>query len=488
MHKKKLVLVDGSYYMFRAYFATQRQGLKNAQGEPTGAIFGVVNMLRKLIAEYQPDYFAVVFDAKGKSFRSDIYPQYKAHRPPMPEDLVYQIQPIHDIVRAQGFPLLVIDSVEADDVIATLALQGETQGLATTISTGDKDLAQIVNENITLINTMSDLTLDPDGVVEKYGVRPDQIIDYLTLVGDSADNVPGVSKVGPKTACKWLSEYDNLETIIQHADDIKGKVGENLRASLDSIPLSKELVTLKTDVDLDLKPEDLRIEDMDKDALIEQYGRWEFRHLLSTVSADNSGETEIVADEEAPAPEYTTIFKLNELEKWLKLIKQSDVFAFDTETTSLNFMQARIVGVSFCVQENNAAYVPVDHDYPGAPEQLSWDSVAKLLKPVLEAENIKKVGQNLKYDQHVLANHGISLKGIAHDTMLESYVFDSTATRHDMDSLALKYLETETIHYEDIAGKGAKQITFNQVAIEEAGPYAAEDADITLKLHNHLWS
>lgn len=486
MKNNSLVLVDGSYYLFRAYFATQRQGLKNSAGEHTGAILGVVNMLRKLLAELKPDYFAVVFDAKGKTFRNDLYPEYKAHRPPAPEEMVSQIDPIHEIIRAQGIPLLMIEGVEADDVIATLAIQAEDHGLKTTISTGDKDLAQIVNKNITLINTMSDQTLDPEGVVEKYGVRPDQIVDYLTLIGDSADNVPGVAKVGPKTAVKWLTEYGSLSEIIKHAEKIKGKVGENLRESLDRLPLSKELVTLKTDVELEMTPEDLQMNKMDIDTLRQHYKRWEFKQLLASLDGpqdDEDDEPESLSN----VPAYETIYTDKELDAWLNRLMAAKLFAFDTETTSLDYMAAEIVGLSFSIEMDNAAYVPLSHDYPGAPEQLSRDHVLKKLKPVLESNKHKKVGQNLKYDRHILANYAINLNGIAHDTMLESYVIDSIATRHDMDSLALKYLDTTTTHYEDIAGKGAKQITFNQIPIEDAAPYAAEDADITYKLHRHLW-
>ena len=488
MAAHSLVLVDGSYYLFRAYHATQRQGLSNAEGEPTGAIFGVINMLRKIQREFIPDYFAVVFDAKGKNHRHQIFPEYKANRPPMPDDLRCQIEPIHQIIRAMGIPLLIIDDVEADDVIGTLAKQAEKQGLETTVSTGDKDLAQLVNDNISLLNTMSDVTLDPDGVKEKFGVPPELIIDYLALVGDSVDNVPGVPKVGPKTAAKWLNQYGSLDEIIANADDIGGKVGESLRDNLDQIPLSKELVTLKLDVKLDVSPMDLICEEADKTSLREQYQRWDMRSWLTELGEQAQGNHkpengEVTAKETS----YETITDDNTLDAWLDKLAAAELFAFDTETTSLDYMQAEVVGVSFSTSANSAAYVPLAHDYPGAPQQLDRNTVLEKLQPLLESTEHAKLGQNLKYDMSVLANHGIELKGIAHDTMLESYVLDSTASRHDMDSLAKKHLGLDTIHYEDVAGKGAKQLSFNEVPVEVAAPYAAEDADITLRLHDSLW-
>lgn len=493
MTNKSLLLVDGSYYMFRAYFAMQRQergqGFTNSQGQPTGAILGVINMLRKLTDEVQHDYFAVVFDAKGKTFRSDMYPDYKTNRPPTPEDLVVQIQPIHDIIRAQGTPLLVIDGVEADDVLATLAIQAQAQSLDTIIASGDKDLAQIVNDNIRIINTMNNSEWDPEGVKEKFGIPPELIVDYLTLVGDSVDNVPGVPKVGPKTAVKWLTEYGSLDGVIEHAEEIKGKVGESLRASLDQIPLSRQLVTLKTDVSLDITPTDLVQKKADIDKLIELYSRWEFRSWLKNLETKDGAEpsTQDVEDTKTHKAHYETILSDSALNNWLKKLQAADLFAIDTETTSLDFMEARIVGISFSIRPHEAAYIPLGHDYPDSPEQLDRNVVLEKLRPLLESGDNKKLGHNLKYDMSVLANHGIKLAGIQHDSMLQSYVLDSTATRHNMDSLAKKYLNYDTIHYEEVAGKGVKQLSFNQVPIETASPYAAEDADITLRLHNYLW-
>ncbi len=513
MDNKKFVLVDGSYYMFRAYHGMPE--LNNGKGEPTGAIFGVINMLRKLINEYQPDYVAIIFDAKGKTFRNDLYTEYKMHRPPMPEDLVCQIAPIHTIIRALGLPLLIIDDVEADDVIGTLATQASEQGLKTYISSGDKDLAQLVDDHIRLVNTMNNTVLDRDGVIEKYGVPPSSIIDYLALMGDSSDNIPGIPKVGPKTAVKWLTEHGSVQKIVEHADDIKGKVGESLRSNLELLYLSKELVTLKLDVDLEFKPHELVQAEPDKEVLREAYSHWQFRSWLSELDQTENSNNEqrsvaakpkpnTVKPEEttdAPAPthkpilkikttdkqEYETILTSNALDRWLEKLEQSELIAFDTETTSLDYMRAQLVGLSFSIEAGEAAYVPVAHDYEGAPEQLSRELVLEKFKPLLEDPDRPKLGQNIKYDKNVLANYDINLMGIAHDSMLESYVLDSTASRHDMDSLALNYLQRTTTHYEDVAGKGSKQIPFNQVAIEEAAPYAAEDADITLQLHQNFW-
>ena len=499
MSEHTMVLVDGSYYLFRAYHAIR--DLTNAEGEPTNAIYGVINMMQKHLTEGGPDYFAIIFDAKGKTFRNDLYADYKANRPPMPDDLVCQIQPLHDLIRAMGVPLLMIDGVEADDVIATLSRQAASKGIKTVVSTGDKDLAQMVNDRIHLINTMSDVYLDPAGVEEKFGVQPEQIIDYLSLMGDTADNVPGVPKVGPKTAVKWLNQYGSLDEVIAHADEIKGKVGENLREFMPQLPLSRELVTLKYDVELDFTPEQLVISAPDNSALKEMYKRWNFRSWLSQLeedseemSVDNKPETSKItttatSSSEAKAdPVYETILSTAQLDQWLSKLEKAALISIDTETTSLDYMQAEIVGVSFAVDENHAAYVPLQHDYAGAPEQLPLTSTLEKLKPLLENEDIKKVGQNLKYDLEVFANYDITLRGIEHDTMLASYVVNSTASRHDMDTLALNYLNIETIHYEDVAGKGAKQIPFNQVSIEVAAPYAAEDADIVLKLHRVLSS
>jgi len=483
MPRKSLVLVDGSYFLFRAYHALPK--FSNSAGEPTGAMFGVVNMLRKLLGDLHPDYFAVVFDAKGGSFRNDLYEQYKAHRPPIPEDLVPQIEPLQDIIRALGVPLLVIDGVEADDVIASLARQAERHGVETVISSGDKDLAQLVNDNIRLINPMNGTVLDAEGVRSKYGVPPERIIDYLTLVGDSVDNVPGVPKVGPKTAAKWLNEFGSLEGVVNHAGEIKGKVGEYLRSSLDKLPLSRQLVTLREDLPLDLRPEDLSLRAPDTEALRKAYERWGFKSWLRDSQAAAPGPAP-----DGPLPragEYETVLEQDHLGRWMQLLDRADLFAFDTETTSLDYMAAEIVGVSFAVEPGRAAYVPVAHDGPGAPAQLDRTLVLERLRPLLEAEDKPKLGHNLKYDMNVLANHGIGMAGIRHDSMLESYVLDSAASKHDMDTLAERHLDVNTIHYEDVAGKGARQIPFSQVDVHRATAYAAEDADVTLRLHCAFW-
>ncbi|MCW8829035.1 MAG: DNA polymerase I [Gammaproteobacteria bacterium] len=479
---KTLVLVDGSSYLYRAFHAMP--ALTNSRGEPTGAAYGVTNMLRRLLKDYDPAHVAVVFDAKGKTFRDEIYPEYKANRPPMPDDLRGQIEPIHAIVRAMGFPLLCVDGVEADDVIGTLAKQAEEQGMKVIVSTGDKDMAQLVNDHVTLVNTMTETEMDPDGVVEKFGIPAERIVDYLALIGDTVDNVPGVPKVGPKTAVKWLQQYGSLENIIENADEFKGKVGEYLRESLTQLPLSRELVTIKCDVPMPLKPLELERAEPDTQALRELYSEMEFKNWLAELLGGESAAEEESEEQEA---EYETILDWERFDGWLARLKAAELFAFDTETTSLNYMDAQIVGLSFAVEPHQAAYVPLAHNYPGAPEQLPRDAVLAKLRPLLEDDKALKLGQNLKYDKSVLANHGITLRGIAHDTMLQSYVLDSTATRHDMDSLALKYLSTRTTKYEEVAGKGAKQIGFNEVAIEQAAPYAAEDADITLRLHQVLW-
>ncbi|HEY5700778.1 MAG TPA: 5'-3' exonuclease H3TH domain-containing protein, partial [Gammaproteobacteria bacterium] len=477
---KKLLLVDGSSYLYRAFHAMP--SLTNSAGEQTGAVYGMTNMLRKILRDSGCAYVAVIFDAPGKTFRDEIYSEYKANRPPMPEELVAQIEPIHTIVRALGIPLLQVPGVEADDVIGTLAERGRTDGYEVIISTGDKDMAQLVDPRISMENTMDGGRLDPDGVKQKFGVAPEQIVDYLTLVGDSVDNVPGVPKVGPKTAVKWLDAYGTLDAIIDRAAEIKGKVGENLRASLDQLPMSRELVTIKRDVALDVAPKDLELGQADTTALRECYSRLEFKTWLSELLEDaGDGGTE------DDAADYETVLDRKRLDAWLERLAASEQFAFDTETTSLDYMSADLVGVSFAVEPGHAAYVPLAHSYPGAPKQLGVKTVLEALKPLLEAETPAKVGQNLKYDMSVLARYGVRLRGVRFDTMLESYVLDSTATRHDMDSLALKYLSRNTIRYEDVAGKGAKQKSFDLVSIEEAAPYAAEDADVTLRLHLTLW-
>jgi len=481
---KPLILVDGSSYLFRAYHALPP--LTNSQGEPTGAIVGVVNMLRKLIDTYRPELMAVVFDAPGKTFRDAIYPDYKAHRPPMPDELRAQIEPLHAIVRAMGLPLLIVPDVEADDVIGTLATQAAVAGIPTVISTGDKDLAQLVEDRITLINTMTDQVLDRAGVVDKLGVPPEQVVDYLTLVGDSVDNVPGVPQCGPKTAAKWLAEYGSLEGLVEHAAEIKGRAGENLRASLDRLPLSRELVTIRTDVPLEVGPQDLRPGPADTATLRDWYAKLEAKRLLAILDQE-AGAAPAPPDPAPPARRYETVLDAGQLARWIERLAAAPLFAFDTETTSLDYMTAELVGVSFAVVPHVAAYVPVAHRYPGAPDQLDRDEVLGRLRPLLEDPQRAKVGQNLKYDMSVLARHGVALRGIAFDTMLESYVLDATATRHDMDSLADKYLGERTIRFEDIAGKGAKQLSFDQVPLEQAAEYAAEDADVTLRLHRALW-
>ena len=482
---KPLILVDGSSYLYRAYHAMPP--MSNSSGEPTGTIYGVLNMLRKLRQEYEPDQMVVVFDAKGKTFRDDMYPEYKANRPPMPDDLRQQVEPILEIVQAMGFPMLQISGVEADDVIGTLAQQATENKRDVVISTGDKDMAQLVNKHVSLINTMNNTTMDEDGVKEKFGVTPAQIIDYLALIGDTSDNVPGVNKVGPKTAAKWLDKYETVEAIVADAENIKGKIGEHLRDGLVQLPLSQKLVTIKCDVELEQNADSLNIKPADRDALLTWYKRFEFRTWLSELLDESDEDASVNIESEKTAVEYETVLTQKVLDAWIERLKNAELFAFDTETTSLDYMQAEIVGLSFSVEPGKAAYVPLAHDYIDAPEQLSRESVLQQLKPLLENETPKIIGQHIKYDMNVLARYGIHLKGIAFDTMLESYVFNSTASRHDMDSLALKYLGVNTVHFEDIAGKGKKQLTFNQIALEQASPYAAEDADITLRLHEKLW-
>ena len=486
---KPLLLVDGSSYLFRAFHALPP--LSTSDGRPTGAIRGVVSMLRKLAKDYQGSPIAVVFDAKGKTFRDDIYPEYKAHRPPMPDELRAQIEPLQDIIRAMGIPLIIQEGVEADDVIGTLAREAEREKRDTVISTSDKDMAQLVGPHVTLVDTMSNTTLDREGVVEKFGVTPEQIIDYLALMGDASDNIPGVPKVGPKTAAKWLKQYGNLEEIIRHANEIKGKVGENLRANLDKLPLSKTLTTIVDDVDLGLSISDLTPKPPDTDKLREWFESLEFRSWLEEMSgagnaADEGSENQAGEDAEE-LRDYTAITTIDELKSWIQRLGRAELFAFDTETTSLDYMQAELVGCSFSMQPGQAVYLPLGHDYPGAPDQIPLEHALNLLKPLLESAQALKVGQNLKYDKNVLARYEIKLAGIAFDTMLESYVLNSVATRHNMDALAQYYLGVRTIHFEDIAGKGVKQLTFNQVPVETAATYAAEDADITLKLHETLW-
>ena len=508
MSKPTLVLVDGSSYLYRAFHAMPP--LTNAAGEPTGAVLGVLNMVVKLAQEYPAARLAIVFDAPGRTFRDDLFEAYKSHRPPMPDDLRAQIAPLLDILKAQGHPLLRIAGVEADDVIGTLARRAAAAGYDVVISTGDKDMAQLVNGAITIVNTMTGSRLDRAGVKAKFDVWPEQIVDYLALVGDSADNIPGVPKVGPKTAAKWLAKYHTCDGIIEHAQEIEGKVGENLRDGLQTLALSRKLATLHTDVELPVGLDDLVRQPADGALLRELYTRYEMRSLLrqltgtttdSAAAAAVSGAarqqppdpaasaTAAAQAEAPPAPperHYETVVSWEQLHTWLARLRGAALFAFDTETTSLDYMNAGIVGVSFCVEPGIAAYVPLAHDYAGAPEQLPRAQVLAALQPLLEDPDLPKLGQHLKYDAHVLANHGIRIRGMRYDTMLESYVWNSVATRHDMDSMAAKYLGIQTIKFTDVAGKGAKQLTFNQVPVEQAAEYAAEDADVTLQLHRVL--
>ena len=478
-----LVLIDGSSYLYRAFHALP--SLTNSQGEPTGALHGVLTMILKLLRDEQPAHVAVVFDAPGKTFRDEMFAEYKATRPPMPDDLRSQVQPILDAVEAMGLPLLRVSGVEADDVIGTLCAHGEQAGLNVLVSTGDKDLAQLVTDKVTLINTMNDSRLDRDAVKAKFDVYPEQIIDYLGLVGDTSDNIPGVPKVGAKTAAKWLNLYDSADSIVEHVDQIKGKVGESLRDNVEQLHLSRELATIKRDVGLDVGIDDLKAGTADTEALRKIYSHFELRALLRQL--DEADDTPVEATREDEPTEYETVLTWSAFDAWLKKLNKAGLAAFDTETNSLDYMNAEIVGFSLCVKPGEACYVPVAHDFPGAPDQLPRDEVLEKLKPWLEDDAKKKVGHHLKYDAHILARYDIGLAGMAFDTMLESYILNSVATRHDMDSVARQYLGKETIHFEDVAGKGAKQLTFNQIDLEAAAPYAAEDADITLQLHETLW-
>ena len=531
-YMKTLLLVDGSSYLYRAFHGLP--DLRNKTNEPTGAIRGVLSMLRKLHKEYPADYSACIFDAKGKTFRDDIYPEYKANRASMPDDLRSQVEPLHEVIKAMGWPLLMVDGVEADDVIGALAKQAEAQGIRVIISTGDKDMSQLVNDHVTVINTMpnafrkGDEILDIAGVEAKFGLKPELIVDYLTLIGDTVDNVPGVEKVGPKTAVKWLQEYGSLDNIIANADKMSGVVGENLRKALDWLPTGRELITIKCDLEsFDGMPasfESLMLQVQDKTKLAELYDRFDFktwqRELGTDTKSDSpiatpelaNGETRGLFDAPNTAPKvsqpplpkkelaervatkveyqanrnYETILTNTQLDAWLAKLQSAPLICVDTETTSLEPMTANIVGLSFSVEAGSGAYLPLMHDYFDAPEQLDFaESLAKI-KPILENPNIKKVGQNLKYDQHILANHGIALNGITHDTMLQSYVFESHKS-HGMDALAERHLDIKPISFEEVAGKGAKQVSFNQVTVEVASEYAAEDADITLQLHEEMY-
>ncbi|MFO1395067.1 MAG: DNA polymerase I [Steroidobacteraceae bacterium] len=495
-----LVLVDGSSYLYRAFHALPP--LTNSKGEPTGAVLGVLNMLGRLVKEYPDARIAVVFDAPGRTFRDDLYAEYKAHRPPMPDDLRAQVAPLLEAVEAQGLPLLRLEGVEADDVIGTLARRASAAGMRVVISTGDKDMAQLVDGRITLVNTMTGSSLDREGVKVKFDVYPEQIVDYLALVGDASDNIPGVPKVGPKTAAKWLNEYRTLDNLIAHQEAIEGKVGESLRAHGAELALSRRLATIDCDVALPVAPADLAPAAPDLERLRALYTRLELRSMLKQLpggapppelpGAPGLGAEATPAGVPAPAApavprEYELVLDDAAFERWVQRLESATLVSFDTETTSLDYMQAEIVGVSFSVEPGQAAYVPVAHHYPGAPDQLDRDRVLARLKPLLEDPALAKLGHHLKYDAHVLRNHGIELAGMRYDSMLESYVLDSTATRHDLDSTARHYLGVETIHYEDVAGKGAKQLPFAEVPVETAGEYSAEDADVALQLHRTLW-
>ena len=490
-----LILIDGSSYLFRAYHALPP--LTNSKGLNTGAAKGVVGMVRRLVADYPGDQVVVVFDAKGPTFRNEIYSEYKANRPPMPEELREQIEPIHAMIRAMGLPLVCVSGVEADDVIGTLALEAAARQQSVLISTGDKDMAQLVGDHVTLINTMTNTTMDHGGVVDKFGVPPELIIDLLALQGDKVDNIPGVPGVGEKTALALLQNLGGLNDIFADLSRVADlavrgaqKLGARLAEHRESAELSYRLATIKTDCELELSTDDLLAKAPDSAALTYWYKELEFKGWLSEALTDDaldSPSEAAVVEPLAPPLDVITVLSLSQLDEWLAAIEEAPLFAFDTETTSLDYMQAEIVGVALAVATDRAAYIPLAHDYPGAPEQLNRDLVLTRLRPLLEDPQRAKVGQNLKYDANVLANYGITLRGIAHDSMLESYVLDATGSRHDMDTLALKYLGEKTTHFEEVAGKGAKQITFNAVAIEQAAPYAAEDAAVTLKLHQTLW-
>ncbi|WP_421216588.1 DNA polymerase I [Aeromonas jandaei] len=495
-----LILVDGSSYLYRAFFASQQADLRTSTGLPSGAVRVMANMMRSLRKQYPDCHVAVVFDAKGKTFRDDIYPEYKANRASMPDDLRSQVAPIHQMIKAMGFPFLMVEGVEADDVIGTLARQATEKQLPVLISTGDKDMAQLVSDHVTLIDTMKDVKTDREGVIEKFGVPPELIIDYLALMGDKVDNIPGMTGVGEKTALALLQGIGSIDEIAANLDKVAAlgfrgskAFADKFREQEEQVRLSYVLATIKTDVALDQSLEELQLGPIDKEALLAVYREYELRNLIKELESGDADESEAEGDDEGVAPvsaietDYRCILDEAEFDGWLAQLQAAPLFAFDTETTSLDYMEARVVGVSFAIEPGKAAYVPFGHDYLGAPVQLTEAVVLGKLKPLLEDPARLKVGQNLKYDRNVLLNHGIELQGIAYDTMLESYVLNSTASRHDMDSLARKYLNAETISFEDIAGKGVKQLTFNQIELEQAAPYAAEDADITLRLHQALW-
>ncbi|OZG42093.1 DNA polymerase I [Aeromonas sp. A35_P] len=494
-----LILVDGSSYLYRAFFASQQADLRTSTGLPSGAVRVMANMMRSLRKQYPDCHVAVVFDAKGKTFRDDIYPEYKANRASMPDDLRSQVAPIHQMIKAMGFPFLMVEGVEADDVIGTLARQATEKQLPVLISTGDKDMAQLVSDHVTLIDTMKDVKTDREGVIEKFGVPPELIIDYLALMGDKVDNIPGMTGVGEKTALALLQGIGSIDEIAANLDKVAAlgfrgskTFADKFREQEEQVRLSYVLATIKTDVELEQSLEELELGPIDKEALLAVYREYELRNLIKELESGGE-ESGAEGDDEGAAPaaaietDYRCILDEAEFDEWLARLQAAPLFAFDTETTSLDYMEARVVGVSFAIEPGKAAYVPFGHDYLGAPVQLTEAVVLGKLKPLLEDPARLKVGQNLKYDRNVLLNHGIELQGIAYDTMLESYVLNSTASRHDMDSLARRYLNVETISFEEIAGKGVKQLTFNQIELEQAAPYAAEDADITLRLHQALW-
>lgn len=486
--KPLLLLIDGSSYLYRAFHALPP--LTNHTGQPTGATFGVLRMVRKLIEEERPSRVGVIFDAKGKTFRHEIFSEYKAHRPPMPDDLRCQIEPLHACIKALGIPLMSVEGVEADDVIGTLAKRAVLADYQVLISTGDKDMAQLVNDDISLINTMNDTRMDAQGVLEKFGVEPTQIIDYLALMGDKSDNIPGVPGVGPKTAVKWLTQFQTLQGVIDHSAEVKGKIGDKLRAAVDDLPLSYELATIKEDCELNFELDDLCVSDNNTAELVRLYTELNFKSWLEELN-DNTQPLSVSSQDSIAASHgveknYQLILTEHDLQEWIEKLKAAPLFAFDTETDSLDYMQANLVGMSFCVQANEAAYLPIAHDYVGAPKQLSQSYVLAQLSPILESDKHAKVGHNLKYDMSVLARAGVTLRGLQHDTMLQSYVLDSTASRHDLDTLCSLHLDHKNIKFEEVAGKGAKQITFNQVALDVALDYAAEDADMCLQLHEVL--
>ncbi|MEM7195568.1 MAG: DNA polymerase I [Pseudomonadota bacterium] len=487
---REIILIDGSAFLFRAYHALGSQGgLSTSSGEPTHAVFGVINMLRSLLKECQPEYIAVVMDAKGKTFRHEMYEPYKANRPPMPDDLRSQLEHIKKIIPAMGLPLVSVAGVEADDVIGTLSCQASAAGMHTMIVSSDKDLAQLVNDRVVMVDTMKNSRLDITGVKEKFGVPPSKIVEYLALMGDASDNIPGIPKVGPKTAVKWLHEFGSLDDLVERADEVKGKVGENLRNNLEVLKLSRQLATIKCDVELEMEPVDLTLSEPDVEELRVMYAELEFRSWLKELENENQANpSESITEDNVTAPVYETILDSESLDRWLEKIKSAEIVAVDTETTSVDAHQAGLVGISFAVEAGEAAYLPLAHSYTGVPQQLPFETALQRLKDVLEDDAIAKTGQNLKYDIEVLQYHGIALRGMTHDTMLMSYLLDAGNSRHDMDTLAMKHLGHQTIKFSDVAGSGKNQLTFDQVDLDSATRYAAEDADITLQLHHALCS